>query len=43
MGNAWEESEIFRVNEDSLILGEQVLLGNGHFQHMAVTEHNKWG
>lgn len=36
MGYAWEESEIFRVNEDSLILGEQFPLGNG--QH-----DNEWG
>lgn len=42
MGHAWEESEIFRVNVDSLILGEQCPLGNGHLQHTAVTEHKEW-
>lgn len=40
MGYAWEESETFRVNEES----EQFPMGNGHLQHTAITEHdNEWG
>lgn len=44
MGQRWEESELFRVIEESLTLAEQLPLGQGHLQQTAITKPDtEWG